>query len=223
MRVLVVEDERDLNNIITKYLKKNNFNVDNVFDGEEALDYLNSAEYDLVILDVMVPKINGYEVLKTMRKENNDTPVLMLTAKDGIDDKVKGLDLGADDYLIKPFDFDELSARIRAITRRKFGNTTNILQIDNLIIDINKKMVTRAGINIELTAKEYEVLVYLIQNKGHILSRDKIRDGVWNFDYEGESNIIDVIIKNIRKKIAIGDSKDLIFTKRGLGYVIRED
>lgn len=223
MRVLVVEDERDLNNIITKYLKKNNFNVDNVFDGEEALDYLNSAEYDLVILDVMMPKINGYEVLKTMRKENNDTLVLMLTAKDGIDDKVKGLDLGADDYLIKPFDFDELSARIRAITRRKFGNTTNILQIDNLIIDINKKIVTRAGINIELTAKEYEVLVYLIQNKGHILSRDKIRDGVWNFDYEGESNIIDVIIKNIRKKIAIGDSKDLIFTKRGLGYVIRED
>ena len=139
MRVLVVEDERDLNNIITKYLKKSNFNVDNVFDGEEALDYLNSAEYDLVILDVMMPKINGYEVLKTMRKENNDTPVLMLTAKDGIDDKVKGLDLGADDYLIKPFDFDELSARIRAITRRKFGNTTNILQIDNLIIDINKK------------------------------------------------------------------------------------
>ena len=222
MRVLVVEDERDLNNIITKYLKKNNFNVDNVFDGEEALDYLNSTEYDLVILDVMMPKINGYEVLKTMRKENNDTPVLMLTAKDGIDDKVKGLDLGADDYLIKPFDFDELSARIRAITRRKFGNTTNILQIDNLIIDINKKIVTRAGINIELTAKEYEVLVYLIQNKGHILSRDKIRDGVWNFDYEGESNIIDVIIKNIRKKIVIGDSKDLIFTKRGLGYVIRE-
>lgn len=223
MRVLVVEDERDLNNIITKYLKKNNFNVDNVFDGEEALDYLNSTEYDLVILDIMMPKINGYEVLKTMRKENNDTPVLMLTAKDGVDDKVKGLDLGADDYLIKPFDFDELSARIRAITRRKFGNTTNILQIDDLIIDINKKIVTRAGINIELTAKEYEVLVYLIQNKGHILSRDKIRDGVWNFDYEGESNIIDVIIKNIRKKIAIGDSKDLIFTKRGLGYVIRED
>ena len=223
MRVLVVEDERDLNNIITKYLKKNNFNVDNVFDGEEALDYLNSTEYDLVILDVMMPKINGYEVLKTMRKENNNTPVLMLTAKDGIDDKVKGLDLGADDYLIKPFDFDELSARIRAITRRKFGNTTNILQIDDLMIDINKKIVTRAGINIELTAKEYEVLVYLIQNKGHILSRDKIRDGVWNFDYEGESNIIDVIIKNIRKKIAIGDSKDLIFTKRGLGYVIRED
>lgn len=223
MRVLVVEDERDLNNIITKYLKKNNFNVDNVFDGEEALDYLNSTEYDLVILDIMMPKINGYEVLKTMRKENNDTPVLMLTAKDGIDDKVKGLDLGADDYLIKPFDFDELSARIRAITRRKFGNTTNILQIDDLIIDINTKIVTRAGINIELTAKEYEVLVYLIQNKGHILSRDKIRDGVWNFDYEGESNIIDVIIKNIRKKIAIGDSKDLIFTKRGLGYVIRED
>ena len=223
MRVLVVEDERDLNNIITKYLKKNNFNVDNVFDGEEALDYLNSTEYDLVILDVMMPKINGYDVLKTMRKENNDTHVLMLTAKDGIDDKVKGLDLGADDYLIKPFDFDELSARIRAITRRKFGNTTNILQIDNLIIDINKKIVTRAGINIELTAKEYEVLEYLIQNKGHILSRDKIRDGVWNFDYEGESNIIDVIIKNIRKKIAIGDSKDLIFTKRGLGYVIRED
>ena len=223
MRILVVEDEKDLNNIITKHLKKNNFSVDNVFNGEEALEYLEYGAYDLIVLDIMLPKVNGYEVVKKLRENKNETAVLMLTARDSIDDKIKGLDLGADDYLIKPFDFGELLARIRALVRRKYGNTSNTMEIDDLCIDIAKKTVVRGGKNIELTGKEYEVLEYLIQNKGHVLSRDKIRDSVWDYGYEGESNIIDVLIKNIRKKIDIGNSKPLIHTKRGLGYVLKED
>ena len=223
MRILVVEDEKDLNNIITKHLKKNNFSVDSVFNGEEALEYLEYGTYDLIVLDIMLPKVNGYEVVKKLRENKNETAVLMLTARDSIDDKIKGLDLGADDYLIKPFDFGELLARIRALVRRKYGNTSNTMEIDDLCIDIAKKTVVRGGKNIELTGKEYEVLEYLIQNKGHVLSRDKIRDSVWDYGYEGESNIIDVLIKNIRKKIDIGNSKQLIHTKRGLGYVLKED
>ena len=223
MRILVVEDEKDLNNIITKHLKKNNFSVDSVFNGEEALEYLDYGTYDLIVLDIMLPKINGYEVIKKLRENKNETAVLMLTARDSIEDKIKGLDLGADDYLIKPFDFGELLARIRALVRRKYGNTSNTMEIDDLCIDIAKKTVVRGGKNIELTGKEYEVLEYLIQNKGHVLSRDKIRDSVWDYGYEGESNIIDVLIKNIRKKIDIGNSKQLIHTKRGLGYVLKED
>jgi len=223
MRILVVEDEKDLNNIITKHLKKNNFSVDSVFNGEEALEYLDYGTYDLIILDIMLPKVNGYEVIKKLRENKNETAVLMLTARDSIEDKIKGLDLGADDYLIKPFDFGELLARIRALVRRKYGNTSNTMEIDDLCIDIAKKTVVRGGKNIELTGKEYEVLEYLIQNKGHVLSRDKIRDSVWDYGYEGESNIIDVLIKNIRKKIDIGNSKQLIHTKRGLGYVLKEE
>lgn len=223
MRILVVEDEKDLNNIITKHLKKNNFSVDSVFNGEEALEYLDYGTYDLIVLDIMLPKINGYEVIKKLRENKNETAVLMLTARDSIEDKIKGLDLGADDYLIKPFDFGEFLARIRALIRRKYGNTSNTMEIDDLCIDIAKKTVVRGGKNIELTGKEYEVLEYLIQNKGHVLSRDKIRDSVWDYGYEGESNIIDVLIKNIRKKIDIGNSKPLIHTKRGLGYVLKED
>nr|WP_241634591.1 two-component system response regulator RppA [Fusobacterium gastrosuis] len=223
MKILVVEDEKDLNSVITRHLKKNNFSVDSVFDGEEALNFLEYENYDLVILDIMMPKLNGYEVIKKLRTKQNETPVLMLTAKDNIEDKVKGLDLGADDYLVKPFDFNELLARIRAIIRRKYGNSSNQLSIDDLVLNISKKTVTRDGISIELTGKEYEILEYLMQNKGHILSREQIREHVWDFDYDGESNVIDVLIKNIRRKIDKLDSKSLITTKRGLGYVIKEN
>lgn len=223
MKILVVEDEKDLNSVITRHLKKNNFSVDSVFDGEEALNFSEYENYDLVILDIMMPKLNGYEVIKKLRTKQNETPVLMLTAKDNIEDKVKGLDLGADDYLVKPFDFNELLARIRAIIRRKYGNSSNQLSIDDLVLNISKKTVTRDGISIELTGKEYEILEYLMQNKGHILSREQIREHVWDFDYDGESNVIDVLIKNIRRKIDKLDSKSLITTKRGLGYVIKEN
>ena len=223
MKILLAEDEADLNNVVTRYLKKNGYSVDSVLDGEEALDYLKYSEYDLVILDIMMPKVDGFEVIKKLRDKRNHTSVLMLTARDSADDKVKGLDLGADDYIVKPFDFNELLARIRAVVRRKYGNSSNKLVIGDLILDTSEKSVTRAGKQIELTGKEYEVLEYLMQSKNRILSRDQIKEHVWDFDYEGDSNIIDVLIKNIRKKIDIEDGKQIIYTKRGLGYVIKED
>jgi two component transcriptional regulator, winged helix family len=223
MKILLAEDEVDLNNVVTRYLKKNGYSVDSVLDGEEALDYLEYSEYDLVILDIMMPKVDGFEVIKKLRDKGNHTSVLMLTARDSADDKVKGLDLGADDYIVKPFDFNELMARIRAVVRRKYGNSSNKLVIGDLILDTSEKSVTRAGRQIELTGKEYEVLEYLMQSKNRILSRDQIKNHVWDFDYEGDSNIIDVLIKNIRKKIDVEDGKQIIYTKRGLGYVIKED
>ena len=223
MKILLAEDEVDLNNVVTRYLKKNGYSVDSVLDGEEALNYLEYSEYDLVILDIMMPKVDGFEVIKKLRDKGNHTSVLMLTARDSADDKVKGLDLGADDYIVKPFDFNELMARIRAVVRRKYGNSSNKLVIGDLILDTSEKSVTRAGKQIELTGKEYEVLEYLMQSKNRILSRDQIKEHVWDFDYEGDSNIIDVLIKNIRKKIDIEDGKQIIYTKRGLGYVIKED
>ncbi|WP_369713121.1 response regulator transcription factor [Leptotrichia sp. HSP-342] len=223
MKILLAEDEVDLNNVVTRYLKKNGYSVDSVLDGEEALDYLEYSEYDLVILDIMMPKVDGFEVIKKLRDKGNHTSVLMLTARDSADDKVKGLDLGADDYIVKPFDFNELMARIRAVVRRKYGNSSNKLVIGDLILDTSEKSVTRAGKQIELTGKEYEVLEYLMQSKNRILSREQIKEHVWDFDYEGDSNIIDVLIKNIRKKIDIEDGKQIIYTKRGLGYVIKED
>ena len=223
MKILLAEDEVDLNNVVTRYLKKNGYSVDSVLDGEEALDYLEYSEYDLVILDIMMPKVDGFEVIKKLRDKGNHTSVLMLTARDSADDKVKGLDLGADDYIVKPFDFNELMARIRAVVRRKYGNSSNKLVIGDLILDTSEKSVTRAGKQIELTGKEYEVLEYLMQSKNRILSRNQIKEHVWDFDYEGDSNIIDVLIKNIRKKIDVEDGKQIIYTKRGLGYVIKED
>ena len=223
MKILLAEDEVDLNNVVTRYLKKNGYSVDSVLDGEEALDYLEYSEYDLVILDIMMPKVDGFEVIKKLRDKGNHTSVLMLTARDSADDKVKGLDLGADDYIVKPFDFNELMARIRAVVRRKYGNSSNRFVIGDLILDTSEKSVTRAGRQIELTGKEYEVLEYLMQSKNRILSRDQIKEHVWDFDYEGDSNIIDVLIKNIRKKIDIENGKQIIYTKRGLGYVIKED
>ena len=158
MKILVVEDEKDLNRAITKHLKKNNYSVDSCFDGEQALDYVLYGEYDLIITDIMMPKIDGYEFIKQLRVKGNSTPVIMLTAKDSLDNKILGLDSGADDYIVKPFEFDELLARIRVLMLRNYGFATNIIQVDDVVLDISKKQVTRSGESIVLTGKEYEVL-----------------------------------------------------------------
>ena len=223
MKILVVEDEKDLNRVITKHLKKNNYSVDSCFDGEQALDYVLYGEYDLIITDIMMPKIDGYEFIKQLRVKGNSTPVIMLTAKDSLDDKILSLDSGADDYIVKPFEFDELLARIRVLMRRNYGFATNIIQVDDVVLDISKKQVTRSGESIVLTGKEYEVLEYLFKNKTGIISREQILNHVWDYDYEGTSNIIDVIVKNIRKKLDVGSKKPIIHTKRGLGYFVKED
>lgn len=221
MKILVVEDERDLNRIITKHLKKNNYSVDSCFDGQEALDFISYSEYDLIITDIMMPNVDGYEFIDKLRANKNDTPVIMLTAKDTLEDKIMGLDSGADDYIVKPFEFDELLARIRVLMRRNYGLATNIIQIEEVTLDLAKKQVTKSGEIIDLTGKEYEVLEYLMKNKGSILSRDQILNHVWDYEYEGASNIVDVIIKNIRKKLDRGEGNTIIYTKRGLGYFVK--
>ena len=221
MKILVVEDERDLNRIITKHLKKNNYSVDSCFDGQEALDFISYSEYDLIITDIMMPNVDGYEFIDKLRANKNNTPVIMLTAKDALEDKIVGLDSGADDYIVKPFEFDELLARIRVLMRRNYGLATNIIQIEEVTLDLAKKQVTKSGEIIDLTGKEYEVLEYLMKNKGSILSRDQILNNVWDYEYEGASNIVDVIIKNIRKKLDRGEGNTIIYTKRGLGYFVK--
>ena len=221
MKILVVEDERDLNRIITKHLKKNNYSVDSCFDGQEALDFISYSEYDLIITDIMMPNVDGYEFIDKLRANKNNTPVIMLTAKDTLEDKIVGLDSGADDYIVKPFEFDELLARIRVLMRRNYGLATNIIQIEEVTLDLVKKQVAKSGEIIDLTGKEYEVLEYLMKNKGSILSRDQILNHVWDYEYEGASNIVDVIIKNIRKKLDRGEGNTIIYTKRGLGYFVK--
>ena len=221
MRLLIAEDEKALNNVIAKRLTAEGYSVDSCYDGEEALSFIEMGEYDAVILDIMMPILDGLSVLKTMRSEKNSTPVLLLTAKDSIDDRVTGLDAGAQDYLIKPFAFEELLARIRAMTRKTAGNTTNIFEIEDLVLDINSHTVTRGGKNITLSAKEFDILEYMIRNKGIVLSREKIENHVWNFDYCGGTNVVDVYIRYLRKKIDDDFDVKLIETVRGKGYVLR--
>ena len=221
MRILIVEDELDLQNVLEKRLKAEHYSVDACANGNDAIDYIEMAAYDVIVLDIMLPGLNGLEIFEKMRSQNNKTPVLLLTAKDSVSDRVKGLDLGADDYLVKPFAFDELLARLRALTRRQAGSATNQFQLDDLVVDCNSYTVTRANQKIELSSKEFALLEYLIRNKGVVLSREKIEQHVWNYDYDGGSNIIDVYIRYLRKKIDSGFDKKLIHTVRGAGYVLR--
>ena len=221
MLILVAEDERDLNEILCKKLRSEDYCVDGCFDGEEALDYLASVEYDAVILDIMMPKRNGLQVVEQLRRQGDHTPVLFLTARDSIDDRVTGLDAGADDYLVKPFAFDELLARLRVMTRKRGGERSNLFTIDDLTLDIRSKRVERGGVELKLSAKEYALLEYLIRNKGVVLSRIQIEENIWGFDYEGSSNIVDVYIRYLRRKIDKDHPVKLIHTIRGSGYVLK--
>ena len=221
MRILVAEDEKDLNRVIVKELIKNHYSVDACYDGQEALDYIRCAEYDAIILDIMMPIMSGTEVVHALRKEKNPVPILFLTAKDSIEDRVAGLDIGADDYLVKPFAFDELLARIRAMIRRNSGNPDHCLTEANLKVDCNTRCVYRDNIEIELSNKEFAILEYLIRNKGIVLSRERIEQHVWNYDYEGSSNVVDVYIRYLRKKIDDAYEPKLIHTIRGSGYVLK--
>ncbi len=223
MRILIVEDQKDLNKILYKKLTAEGYCVDNCFDGEEALDFLRMAEYDGIILDIMMPKRDGLSVVKYMRENGNQTPVLFLTARDTVEDKVKGLDLGANDYLVKPFSFEELMARVRAMTRKTVENNSPVYTIADLRMDTNSHQVTRNGHAVKLSAKEFALLEYLLRNKGKVLSRENIENHLWNFDYEGGTNAVDVYIRYLRKKIDDDFELKLIHTVRGVGYVIRED
>lgn len=221
MRLLVVEDEPDLLKIIGKRLEAEGYGVDLCADGNQALDYIYGASYDAVVMDIMLPGIDGLEVLRRLRAKKNPVPVLLLTARDATPDRVEGLNTGADDYMTKPFSFDELIARLRALMRRKGGEYSSVLELEDLKLDMAAHSVTRAGRPVTLSAKEYSVLEYMLMNKGIVLSRQQIEEHIWNYDFEGGSNVVDVYMRYLRKKLDDGFDKKLIHTVRGSGYVLR--
>lgn len=222
MRILVAEDERELNSIIAKRLADEDYAVDSIFDGKNALEYMLTTSYDIVLLDVMMPGMDGFEVLKRYRAEGGTSPVLFLTARDAVSDRVRGLDSGGDDYLVKPFAFQELLARMRVLLRRNDGkNKSSVLQVGDLSLDTSSHRAVRRGREIELSSKEFSILEFLMRNEGAILSRESIREHIWSWDYDGESNVVDVYIRYLRKKIDEGESVKLIHTVRGSGYMIK--
>lgn len=227
MRILVIEDEKNLNDIIVKKLVLEKYCVDSCFNGNDALDYIFSVEYDVIISDIMLPGIDGFEILRRIREKEIKTPVLLLTARDGIEDRVKGLDYGADDYLVKPFAFDELMARIRVLLRRNpsssNSNASNIFSIANLTVNCNSHDVFRDKMPIKLSTREFTILEYMIRNKEHVLSREQIEQHIWNYDYEGGTNVIDVYIRYLRRKIDKDFEPKLIHTIRGVGYVLKAE
>ncbi len=222
MRILVVEDEKRLNRIISEALEDEGYSVDSCFNGLDALDYAAGADYDVIILDIMMPKMDGLEVVRRLRAGGNSTPVLFLTARDSVADRVTGLESGGDYYLVKPFDFQELMAVVRVMTRKYTGNRSNVYTIADLSLDATAKTVTRAGKNIELTAKEFSLLEYMLRNKGVVLSREMIENNLWNYDYEGGTNVVDVYVGYLRKKMDTGFDKKLIHTVWGTGWVLKE-
>ncbi len=224
MKILIVEDEKKLCQIIGKHFKSEGYTVDMCNDGLDAIDYINGTEYDAIILDIMLPGIDGISLLKKIRDLKHHTPVLLLTAKNSIEDKVNGLDSGADDYLTKPFSLEELTARIRVLIRRTgIERLENNITVGEVTLDLNKHVAIRNGVEIHLTAKEYSILEYLMHNKGIVLSREKIEKHIWNYDYEGSSNIIDVYIRTLRSKIDSKYENKLIHTVWGVGYVAKEN
>lgn len=222
MRLLVIEDETSLLNIIARRLKEEGYSVDTAKNGREGQYYISSAEYDCIVLDIMIPIIDGLALLRKIRAKKISTPVLLLTAKDSIEDRVIVLDSGADDYLIKPFSFDELSARIRALLRRQKNSRDIVLNIGNLQLNTLTREVKRGDKLIELTSKEYSVLEYFLKNKNRVLTKSQIAEHVWSYDFEYGSNIVEVYVRYLRRKIDDAFKNKLIHTIRGGGYVIKD-
>ena len=223
MRILVVEDEKKVASFIKKGLEEELYSVDAVYDGKEGIKMALSNEYDLIILDIMLPYKDGVTILKEIREQKNVAPVLLLTAKDNIESKVSGLDSGADDYLTKPFAFEELLARVRALLRRQSSVKSIQLKTGDLILDTQTHKVNRAGNEIDLTAKEYSILEYLLRNKGRVISRTLLSEHVYDYHFDSNTNVIDVYINKLRNKIDRGYDLQLLQTVRGVGYTIKEE
>ncbi|MDU4962418.1 MAG: response regulator transcription factor [Sporomusaceae bacterium] len=221
MRILIVEDETSLRALLQKRLEQSGYAVDAAGDGLEAEAYLAAAVYDLVILDWMLPGQDGISLLQTMRGSGQRVPVLLLTARDSVGDRVKGLDAGADDYLIKPFAFDELLARIRVLMRRCSDVRSDTVSVADLTVTFSSRSVVRGGKAISLSAREFAILEYLLRNQGIVLSREKIEQHIWNYDFAGDSNVINVYIRYLRRKIDDDFEPKLIHTVRGAGYVLQ--
>lgn len=222
MKALIIEDEKNLAEIIKKGLEENSFAVDLSFDGEEGLYMAETFPYDAVILDVMLPKIDGFAVLSKLRKKEINVPVLLVTARGEVENRIKGLNTGADDYIVKPFDFSELLARLRAVIRRDKGKASPFITVDTLTIDINSRSVKRDNREITLSAKEYNILEYLALNKGRVISRTELTEHIYDSDFDLDSNIIDVYINYLRNKIDRDYDRKLIHTVRGAGYILTD-
>lgn len=223
MRVLVVEDEPGMAGFIQQGLGEAGYAVDVARDGAEGLEYALAAEYDLLLLDIMMPRKSGLELLRALRERGHETPVLLLTARDAVEDRVKGLDAGADDYLVKPFSFAELLARLRALLRRPPLQSGTTLSVGDLTLDTVTRQVERAGRSIELTPREFSLLEYLMRHENQVLTRTQIAEHVWNFDFASDTNVIDVYIGYLRRKLEPDGAAPLIHTVRGVGYRISEE
>jgi DNA-binding response OmpR family regulator len=223
MRILVVEDERRIAAFIKQGLEEENYAVDVAYDGIEALDWAAAVDYQLILLDVLLPHKDGIEVCRELRAKGSGVPILMLTARDAVEDRVHGLDSGADDYLVKPFAFQELLARMRALLRRRGEAKTVRLQVGDLILDTLSRQASRGGKIAELSAREYALLEFLMRHPGQVLGRTQIMDHVWGYDFVAASNVVDVYIGYLRRKIDDGFEHKLIHTMRGAGYKIEPE
>lgn len=224
MQILIVEDEEKIANFLRRGLLEESYAVDIALDGEDALYKFDINVYDLVILDLMIPKVDGFTVCRKIRKKNTSVPILILTARDDIEDKVTGLDVGADDYVTKPFSFTELTARIRALLRRGNKADPAILKIDNLSLNPATRTANRGKRSITLTAREYALLEYFLRHQNTVLSKTQLLEHVWDYNYDGLSNIVETYVKYLRQKLNKGrQDKELIHTLRGSGYIMRAD
>lgn len=223
MRILVVEDDLNLNRLLCTTLELEGYSVDNCFNGEDAVLYADGANFDVIIMDILMPKLDGFAAVSKMRNKGVTSPILFLSAKSGVEDKIKGLEIGGDYYLTKPFQMNELLAIIRAMLRKYSDNKTNLITISDLTVDLASKIVTRGQREINLTAKEFSLLEYMVRNKGMVLSREMIEQHLWNYDYEGGTNVVDVYVGYLRKKIDADYEKKLIHTVWGIGWKIDED
>ena len=222
MRILLVEDDRKTSAYLRRGLQENGFVVDHAAEGETGLHLATSSEYDLIVLDVMLPGLDGWEVVEGIRRAGRRTPVLFLTARDAVEDRVKGLDLGADDYLVKPFAFAELLARIRSILRRGPGRAAESVRVADLEVDVARRRASRSGRRLDLTPKEFALLALMTRRMGEVLSRTLIAEQVWDMNFEGDSNVVDVHVRRLRSKVDEPFGRPLIHTVRGSGYVLEE-
>lgn len=223
MRILVVEDEKNLNRLIGEAMEDEGYSVDRCFNGLEAMEFMDCAKYDVIVLDILMPRMNGLELVKKLRARGDKTPVVFLTSLDSVEDRVAGLNGGGDYYLVKPFVMEELAAVVRMLARKNAGTNSNELTVADLTLDMTAQKVTRGGTEISLSPKEYALLEYMMRNKGIVLSREMIENNLWNFDYEGGTNVVDVYVSFLRKKLDSGFDKKLIHTVWGTGWVLKEE
>ena len=221
MKILVVEDQKRMANLLKKGLEENSFIVDLAFDGEEGLYMAGNYPYDAILLDITLPILDGLTVLSRLRSKGSDVPVLMITARWEIESRIKGLNFGADDYIVKPFDFGELLARLHSVIRRSKGKSSPVVAIFDLTLDTNSRTVRRAGIEINLSTTEYNLLEYLVLNSGRVISRTEIIDHIYDTDFDRDSNVIDVYVNYLRNKLDKGFDRRLIHTVRGVGYILK--